>query len=75
MLAELRQRGAGLPECGGLRPAECRARMRYLDCLRSGLPIGPGMRWTVAGANPVLWLRRARLGDWFDDYWDDRLAA
>ena len=34
-----------------------------------------GMRWTVAGANPVLWLRCARLAGWFDDYWNDRLAA
>ena len=32
-----------------------------------------GMRWTVAGANPVLWVRCARLSGWFDDYWDDRL--
>ena len=32
-----------------------------------------GMRWTVAGANPVLWARRARLSGWFDDYWNDRL--
>ena len=32
-----------------------------------------GMRWTVAGANPVLWLRCARLSGWFDDYWGDRL--
>ena len=28
-----------------------------------------GMRWTVVGANPVLWLRCARLGGWFEDYW------
>ena len=33
-----------------------------------------GMRWTVAGANPVLWLRCARLDGWFDDYWDHRVA-
>ena len=33
-----------------------------------------GMRWSVAGANPVLWLRRARLGGWLDDYWNDRVA-
>ena len=33
-----------------------------------------GMRWTVAGANPVLWVRCARLSGWFDDYWDQRLA-
>ena len=33
-----------------------------------------GMRWSVAGANPVLWLRCARLGGWLDDYWDHRVA-
>ena len=95
VLAELRQRGAGLPECERVAAyvAERRDRMRYDDCLRRGLPIGSGrveaacktvvgrrmkcagMRWTVAGANPVLWLRCARLGGWFDDYWNDRLAA
>ena len=32
-----------------------------------------GMRWTVAGANPVLWVRCARLSRWFGDYWDERL--
>ena len=32
-----------------------------------------GMRWCVNGANPVLWVRCARLSGWFDDYWDDRL--
>ena len=26
-----------------------------------------GMRWSLAGNNPVLWLRCASLGDWFDD--------
>ena len=36
---------------------------------------GPGMRWTVAGANPVLWLRCARIGGQIDDYWNDRIAA
>ena len=25
-------------------------------------------------ANSVLWLRCARLGRWFDEYWDDRTA-
>ncbi len=95
VLAELRQRGAGLPECERVAAhiAERRDRMRYDDHLRRGLPIGSGrveaacktvvgrrmkcagMRWTVAGANPVLWLRCARLGGWFDDYWNDRLAA
>ena len=34
-----------------------------------------GMRWSVAGANPVLWLRCARLGGWLDDYWKDRNAG
>ena len=32
-----------------------------------------GMRWSVDGANPVLWVRCARLSGWFDDYWDERL--
>ena len=32
------------------------------------------MRRSVAGANPVLWLRCARLGGWLDDYWDARVA-
>ena len=31
-----------------------------------------GMRWSVAGANPVLSVRCANLSGWFDDYWDDR---
>ena len=34
-----------------------------------------GMGRTVADANPVLWLRCARLGGWFDDYWNDRPVA
>ena len=33
-----------------------------------------GMRWSVDGANPVLWLRCAWLGGWLDDYWDGRIA-
>ena len=33
-----------------------------------------GMRWSVAGANPVLWLRCARIGGWLDDYWNARVA-
>ena len=33
-----------------------------------------GRRRTVAVANSVLWLRCARLGRWFDEYWDDRTA-
>ena len=40
---------------------------------RRTAPEVPGMRWTVAGANPVLWVRCARLSGWFDDYWDERL--
>ena len=32
-----------------------------------------GMRWSVDGANPVLWVRCARLSGWFDDCWDERL--
>ena len=32
-----------------------------------------GMRWTVAGANPVLWLHCARPSGQVDDYWDERL--
>ena len=33
-----------------------------------------GMRWSVVGANPVLWPRCACLGGWFESYWDDRVA-
>ena len=33
-----------------------------------------GMRWSVAGANPVLWVRCANLSGWLDDYWDQRLG-
>ena len=36
---------------------------------------GAGMRWSVAGANPVLQVRCAHLSGWFGDYWDDRLAS
>ena len=32
-----------------------------------------GMRWSVAGANPVLWVRCANLSGWID-YWDERLG-
>lgn len=32
-----------------------------------------GMRWTVAGANPVLSVRCARLSGWFNDYGDERV--
>ena len=31
------------------------------------------MRWSVDGANPVLWVRCARLRGWLDDHWDERL--
>ena len=34
-----------------------------------------GMRSSAASANPVLWLRCARLCGWFDAYWDDQLAG
>ena len=33
-----------------------------------------GMRWSVAGANPVLWVRCANLSGWLADYWDQRLG-
>ena len=58
----------GLPIGSGRVEAACKTVVgRRMKCA--------GMRWTVAGANPVLWLRHARLGGWFDDYWNDRLAA
>ena len=56
----------GLPIGSGRVEAACKTVAgRRLKCT--------GMLWTVAGANPVLWLRCARLSGWFDDYWDDRL--
>ena len=56
----------GLPIGSGRVEAACKTVVgRRLKCT--------GMRWTVAGANPVLWVRCARLSGWFDDYWDDRL--
>ncbi len=73
-LAERRDRmrcdaylAAGLPIGSGIVEAGCRNVVgRRMKCA--------GMRWTVAGANPVLWLRCAWLGGWFDHYWDDRVA-
>ena len=56
----------GLPIGSGRVEAACKTIVgRRMKCT--------GMRWTVAGANPVLWVRCARLSGWFDDYWDDRL--
>ena len=65
-------RAAGLPIGSGRVEAGCKnivgRRMK-----------GAGMRWSVAGANPVLQLRCARQSGSFDDYWKaprlDRLAA
>ena len=56
----------GLPIGSGRAEAACKTVVgRRLKCT--------GMLWTVAGANPVLWVRCARLSGWFDDYWNDRL--
>ena len=56
----------GLPIGSGRVEAACKTVVgRRLKCT--------GMRWTVAGANPVLWVRCARLRGWFDEYWDQRL--
>jgi hypothetical protein len=56
----------GLPIGSGRVEAACKTVVgRRLKCT--------GMRWTVAGANPVLWVRCARLSGWFDDYWGERL--
>ena len=64
-------RAAGLPIGSGRVEAGCKnivgRRMK-----------GTGMRWSVKGANPVLWLRCARWSGSFDEYWKarlDRLAA
>ena len=58
----------GLPIGSGRVEAACKTVVgRRLKCT--------GMRWTVAGANPVLWLRCASLSGRFGDYWDERLAA
>ena len=57
----------GLPIGSGIIEAGCKNVVgQRMKCT--------GMRWTVVGANPVLWLRCARLGGWFDDYWDARIA-
>ena len=59
-------RSRGLPIGSGRVEAACKTVVgRRMKCT--------GMRWTVAGANPVLWVRCARLSGWFDDYWDYRL--
>ena len=56
----------GLPIGSGRVEAACKTVVgRRLNCT--------GMRWTVAGANPVLWVRCARISRWVDDYWDDRV--
>ena len=56
----------GLPIGSGRGEAACKTVVgRRMKCT--------GMRWSVAGANPVLWVRCTRLSGWFDDYWDDRL--
>ena len=73
-LAERRHRmrydaylAAGLPIGSGIVEAGCKNIVgRRMKCA--------GMRWSLAGANPVLWLRCAWLGGWFDHYWDDRVA-
>ena len=53
--AEYRSRG--LPIGSGRVEAACKTVMgRRMKCT--------GMRWTVAGANPALWVRCARLGGW-----------
>ena len=58
-------RSLGLPIGSGRVEAACKTVVgRRMKCT--------GMRWTVAGANPVLWVRCARLGGWFDDYWEHR---
>ena len=56
----------GLPIGSGRVEAACRTVVgRRMKCT--------GMRWSVDGANPVPWVRCARLSGWFDDYWDERL--
>ena len=56
----------GLPIGSGRAEAACKTVVgRRLKCT--------GMRWSVDGANPVLWVRCARLSGWFDDYWEERL--
>ena len=58
-------RSRGLPIGSGRVEAACKTVVgRRMKCT--------GMRWTVAGANPVLWVRCARLSGWFDDYWEHR---
>ena len=58
----------GLPIGSGRAEAACKTIVgRRLKCT--------GMRWSVAGANPVPWVRCANLSGWFDDYRDERLRA
>ena len=33
-----------------------------------------GMHWTVRGGNAIIALRRCRLSERFDDYWQHRAA-
>ena len=57
----------GLPIGSGRVEAACKTVVgRRMKCT--------GMRWSVVGANPVLWVRCAHLSGWFDDYWDHRLT-
>lgn len=57
----------GWPIGSGRAEAACKTVVgRRLKCT--------GMRWSVAGANPVLWVRCANLSGWLDDYWDQRLG-
>ena len=56
----------GLPIGSGRAEAACKTVVgRRLKCT--------GMRWSMAGANPVLWVRCARLSGWLDEYWDERI--
>ena len=64
-------RATGLPIGSGRVEAGCK---NIVDRRMKGA----GIRWSVDGANPVLWLRCARQSGSFDDYWQarlDRLAA
>ncbi|MYA15804.1 MAG: hypothetical protein F4089_03805 [Gammaproteobacteria bacterium] len=57
----------GLPIGSGGAEAACKTVVgRCLKCT--------GMRCSVAGANPVLWVRCTNVRGWFDDYWADRLG-
>ena len=54
-------------------PAACRSAEAACKTVVGRRMKCTGMRWSVAGANPVLWVRCAHLSGWFDDYWHDRL--